>query len=169
MIDDYSLRIDNHGVKVSIPLPVGMLFEVRLFLPRHIFFLILYSHLVFFAPPGLPYCSPPRTPSPEPGPSRASISNAILSPHTKNLISGSRQPVLRLSKIPALPASGTAGPDLLAGILSSQKQLMARSDEITIGKQIDRATEICLVDREWCVIVRFIETLSVFMSGFCLD
>ena len=91
-----------------------------------------YSSLLPFFPL---FPSPPRTPSPEPGPSRAALSNAILSPQTKNLISGSRQPVLRLSKIPALPASGTAGPDLLAGILSSQKQLMARADEITIGKR----------------------------------
>merc|ERR1712228_257986 len=79
---------------------------------------------------------PPRTPSPEPGPSRSfpSADGAILSPKTRDLISGSRKPVIRLSKIPALPASGTAGPDLLAGILSSQSQLMAKADEITIGK-----------------------------------
>ena len=93
------------------------------------------THFLGFKKNRIFFYSPPRTPSPEPGPSRAfsSAAGAILSPKTKNLISGSRQPVLRLNKIPALPASGTAGPDLLAGILSSQNQLMARSDEITIG------------------------------------
>merc|ERR1712228_349824 len=79
---------------------------------------------------------PPRTPSPEPGPSRSfpSADGAILSPKTRDLISGSRKPVIRLSKIPKLPPSGSAGPDILAGILSSQSQLMAKADEITIGK-----------------------------------
>ena len=104
--------------------------------------------IIFLNPSVIKYSSispisPPRTPSPEPGPSRAfaassssssSAAGAVLSPKTRDLLSVSRKPVLRLSKIPALPASGTAGPDLLAGILSSQKQLMARSDEITIGK-----------------------------------